>query len=115
LPSVAPTADFGAQTHGGHRLRLGENLGIGTDAHLQILGPGALPDQRFLHLRGLGRAGTNLRQVVADHRDDFPAHGDRLGRIATRLFLDDALERAGDERDAGGLQCLQIARRQEPR
>ena len=73
-------AHLGAQTHRRHRLRLGEDLGIGTDAHLEVLRPGALPDQRFLHLRRLGRAGTDFRQVVADHRDDFAAHGNGLGR-----------------------------------
>ena len=37
-----------------------------------------------------------------------------LRRIAARLLLDDALEHARDERHAGGLDRLQVARRQQP-
>ena len=81
LPSVAPTvsprlltastisgsglfhsdfgmdADVGAGADRRHRLRLGEDLGVRTDADLEVLRPRALRDQRVLEPRRLGRAG----------------------------------------------------------
>ena len=43
------------------------------------------------------------------------AHALGLRRVAARLLLDHALEHARDERDAGGLDRLQVARREQPR
>ena len=40
----------------GHRLALGEDLGVGADADFQVLAPGALRDQHLLQLRGLRRS-----------------------------------------------------------
>ena len=80
LPSVAPTilprgaddqrhlglgivpvgvradADLRAVADRRHRRRLGEDLGIGADADLEIGRPGAARDQRLLQRLGLGRA-----------------------------------------------------------
>ena len=41
MPASMPGAD------GGHRLTLGEDLGVGADADFQVLAPGALLDQRL--------------------------------------------------------------------
>ena len=108
-------ADLGAGADRGHRLRLGEDLGIGSDAHFEVLRPRALADQHLLQFGRLGRAGADRGEVVADHRDNRGAHGFRPRRIAARLFLDHPFERARDERDAARLDRLQVARRQQPR
>ncbi len=139
LPSVAPTVrplPFTARTISGSGLFHSDfgwmptsapnpTADIGCDL-VKISASGPMPTSRYCDqapcrisasftLRRLGRAGADLRQVVADHGDDFAAHGLRLRRVAARLFLDDPFQRAGDERDAGGLERLQVARRQEPR
>ena len=46
-------AHVGAQPHGRHRRRLGEDLGVGSDAHLQVLRPGALRDQHTAEVTNL--------------------------------------------------------------
>src|SRR5262249_60399792 len=51
-------ADAGTQPHRGHGRALGEELGVGADAHLEVLGPHLTPEEDVLDARGLGRAGT---------------------------------------------------------
>src|SRR5439155_7694166 len=53
----AVDAGVGAGADGGESRRLGENLGVGADAYLQILAPRALSDQYFFELHCLGRSG----------------------------------------------------------
>ena len=139
LPSVAPTtrpvcahrqhdlrfrvvplrlrvdADVRAGANRGHRLTLGENLRVGTDADLEILGPHALRDQHVLEPARLVRARPDLLQVRADDRRDRRAQAFGSSRVAACLFLDDALEQARDEGDAARLDRLQVARREQPR
>ena len=65
-------ADFGAGAHRAHRLRLGEDLGVGADAHLQVLRPHALRDQHFLQAQppraSPGCTAPRLSPMTADHR-----------------------------------------------
>ena len=98
----------------GHRLRLGEDLRVGADADLEILAPGALLDQHLLQARGLGRAGLQPRQVVADQPGHLGADRGGGGQVAARAFLDDAFQHGNREGDAGGLDRLQIDRREQP-
>ena len=55
-------ADLGARADRRHRLRLGEDLGIGADADLEILRPRLLRDQRVLEPRRLRRARPHARR-----------------------------------------------------
>ena len=98
-----------------HGLRLGEHLGVGADADLQILRPHAPPDQKLLQRHGLLRARLQPAQVVADRALDLGA--DRVGALgaAARLLLDDPLQHGDDEGDAGRLHRLQVDRREQPR
>jgi hypothetical protein len=97
----------------GHRLRLGEDLGIGADADLEIGRPLALGDEDTLELLGLRRAGRDLRQVGADRRGHLLADRVGGGGIAARLLLDHALDHALREGDAGGLERLQVGGREQ--
>ena len=108
-------ADFGARADGRHRLSLGEDLGVWTDADLQVLGPHALGDQDVLEPARFVRAGPNLLQVGADDRRDRRSQAFGFAGVASRLLLDDAFEQAGHEGDAAGLDGLQVARREQPR
>ena len=129
LPSVAPTvapaavdrehdlrlrivplrlrmdADVGARADRRHRLRLGEDLGVGTDADLEILRPHALRDQRVLEPRRLGRAWPHARQIVADDRDRSRWRTDSAfagsPRACSSITRSSMLD---DERDAGRLE-----------
>ena len=47
---------------------LGEDLGVGTDADLEILRPDPLRDEHVLEARRVRRTGTDVVQAVADHR-----------------------------------------------
>src|SRR4030095_6645917 len=96
-------ADVGTDAHRGHRLRLGEDLGIRPDADFEVLRPHTLRDQRVLEAYGFLRAGTHTRKIVTDERAARPAHRFGLRRIAARLLLDHPLQHARHERDAGGL------------
>ena len=138
LPSVAPTisprlftastisgsglfhvrlrvdADLGTGADRRHRLRLGEDLGVRTDADLEILRPRAL---RAISA-SLSRAppaspGARSRGRRRSARDQRPRTASALRRVAARLLLDHALEHARDEGDAGGLDRLQVAGREE--
>ena len=53
-------ADRGAMADRRHRLRLGEDLGVGADADLEILRPEPLGLQQRLDLGGLVRAGDEV-------------------------------------------------------
>ena len=108
-------ADVRTAAHGRQRLPLGENLGVGTNADLEVLRPHALCDQGVLDRARLRRAGTEVTQVAADDGHDRLPHRLGLARVAAGLLLDDALEQAGHERDAARLDRLQVARRQQPR
>ncbi len=108
-------ADLGADADRRHRRRLGEDLGVRSDADFEILRPGALRDQRLLDARRLVRSRAHVREIVADQRDERRAHRLGLRRIAARLLLDHALQHARHERDAARLDRLQVARREEPR
>ena len=71
----------------GHRLRLGEDLGVRADADLQVLAPGALLDQHLLQPHGLGRARASAcsgrRRRAADDLGADGAGGSscRRGRV----------------------------------
>ena len=98
-----------------HRLALGEDLGVRPDADFQILRPRAFGDQRVLQPHGGGRARLEPRQVVADQPRHLGADRRRGVPIAARALLDHPLQHRGRERHAGGLDRLQIDRRQQPR
>ena len=98
-----------------HRLRLGEDLGIRPDADFQILAPRALFDQNAFEVHCLLRARPELGKVLTDHADDFGANRRGRGRVAACLFLDDAFQHRYGEGDTGGLDRLQVDRRQQRR
>ena len=108
MPPSTPGADRG------HRLRLGEDLGVGADADLEVLAPGALADQHLLQRHRLGRAGLQRRQVVADQPGHLGADRRRGGQVAAGALLDHPLQHGDREGHAGRLQRLQIDRRQQP-
>ena len=108
-PDLRPPAD------GCHRLRLGEDLGIGADPDLQILRPHIGFDQRLLDLPGLRRPGFHRCQAASQNVDT--ARADRLGLrgVSLGLFLDHPLDDRLREGHAAGLDRLQIDRGQHMR
>ncbi len=108
-------ADQRAMADRGHRLRLGEDFGVGPDAHFEVLRPGALLDQDLLDPRRLGRARAHTRQVVAEDPLQPGAYRVGAARVTARLLFDHALQGARDKRDAGRLDRLQVARREQAR
>ena len=99
---------------GGHRLRLGEDLGIGADADFQILAPRALLDQHFLQTRRFGRTRLQLRQIIADEPIDLGADLRRGAQVAARAFLDHPLDHGDREGDSRGLDRLEVDGCQQP-
>ena len=96
-------------------------------ALVKISASGPMPTSRYcdhapcaistsFSARGLGRAGLD----AATGRRRSPrrstcARASACAGVAARLLLDHALEHAGDEGDAGGLDRLQVAGREQPR
>ena len=140
LPSVAPTiaplevddqhdlglgivpgrdrmnADLGAVADRRHRRRLGEDLGVRADADLEILRP-QCPSamSSCLQRHRLRRAGLQLGEVVADQRrrsrrgsPSACSGAPRACSSITRSSMRDG------EGDAGGLDRLQVDRREQP-
>jgi hypothetical protein len=108
-------ADVGTGADRRHRLRLGEDLGIGTDADFEILRPQAIGLQHVLDASGLLGARPHAAQVVPDDARDLAPHGIGARRVTACLLLDHALQHARDERHAGGLDRLQVARCEQAR
>ncbi|MDR6355277.1 hypothetical protein Q3H58_001948 [Pseudomonas psychrotolerans] len=99
-------ADGAARADRGQHRRLGEDLGIRADAHLQVLRPQALLDQQRLERLGTRTARLQALQVSAYHPLHLLADGRGAPGIATGLFLDHPLQHAGDEGHPGGLDHL---------
>ena len=106
-------ADGSPPPHGGHRLRLGEHLGVGADADFEVLGPDALRDERGLHLRGLLGPRPDVAEAVADHSADARANGLRPRRVALGTLLDHPLQHGAGEGDAAGLDRLKVVGREK--
>ena len=87
-----------AQAHRGHGRTLGEELGIGTDAHLEVLRPHVPGDEDVLDAGGLGEPGLDAAQIGPDDGLDLSPHALGQRGVAPRPLLDDALEEARDER-----------------
>jgi hypothetical protein len=56
-------ADVGARADRRHRLRLGEDLGVGADADLEVLRPQALGLQHSLTRAASAEPGCTLRRL----------------------------------------------------
>ena len=108
MPASAPGAD------GGHGGSLGEDLGVRADSDLEILAPGTLRHQHFLEAHGLGRAGLQLGQVVADERRDLLADRDGSGGVAAGALLDHPLQHGDGEGHARRLDRLEVDRGKQP-
>ena len=133
LPSVAPTvlpADDTASTISGSGLfqveaaRMPISAPVPTDdigwPLVKISASGPMPTSRYCDQtprsisRSFSRAalsdpGLISDRSVADRVDHGLADGFGLAGIAARLLLDHALQQAGDEGDAAGLDRLQVA------
>jgi hypothetical protein len=92
-----------------HRLGLGEHLGVGADADLQILAPQTFGLQECLDLGGLGRSGDQIAQAVTDHPGDAGADFGGKRGVSSGAFLDHPFDHGPRESDAAGLDRLQIA------
>ncbi len=110
---IGADADLLAGADGCQYGRLGEDLGVGADADLQVLGPQALLLQQGFQGHGLGGARADVREVLADQRLHLAAQLLCARCVAARLFLDHALDHAGGEGHAGGLDHLQVAGREQ--
>ena len=108
-------ADLRAGADRGERRTFREDLGVRTDADLEVLRPYALPDQQALQPHRVRRAGADVVQAVADHRQNRRPQPFGLRRVAPRLFLDHPFEQAGHERHAARLDRLKVARSEQPR
>ena len=106
-------ADVSAQAHGGHGLGFGEHFGVRPQTHFHVLRPGIAALQFGFELqRPLGTR-LNFRQIGADQFVDHAAHLGGLRGIAASLLLDHPLQQAHGERDATGLDGLNVAGRQQ--
>jgi hypothetical protein len=110
---IGADADVGARAHRGQHRRLAEDLGVGPDAHFQVLRPEALLLQERFQAQGLGGSRLDGREVGADLRDHARTDFLCLARVAVSLLFDHALDQAGGEGHAGCLHHLQVARREE--
>ena len=99
----------------GHRLRLGEDLGVRADAHFQILAPRALRDQHLLQMRASGDPGLRRARSSPTRRLTSARIAAAAAHVAARAFLDHALQHGEREGDAGGLDGLQVDRCEQPR
>src|SRR5690606_3945048 len=81
----------------------------------EILAPHAALDQRCLDACGGFRARHQFAEIGADQRQDFPAQGIGTRLVAARLLLDHPFEQRHDEGHPGGLDGLEVDRRQEHR
>ena len=106
--------DLGADADPGHRRSLGEHLGVGSDADLEVLRPHAPLDQRRLQRHRLVGARHDAGQVETDALADLAADRVGGGRVPLGLLLDHPLQHAGGEGDPARLDGLQIDRAQEP-
>ncbi len=96
-----------------HRLRLGEDFGVGTDTHFEVLRPKTEFLEQFLDLGGLLRTGDEALEIVAEDGRQPAADLLRTQRIALGLFLDHALQHAVRKGDASRLDGLQIGWREK--
>ena len=101
-------ADLGADTNRRHGLGFGEDLGIGTDPHLQILRPDPTLLQSLFKPVRCGRARHNRSQIAADFGVDGLADTCRGLGIALGLFFNDPLQHADHKGHPAGLDRLQI-------
>jgi predicted RNA-binding Zn ribbon-like protein len=100
---------------GRHRLALGEDLRVRTDADFQILRPCAGFDQRLLEPHRSRRTGPQVAQFIPkDARDRVSRFRSPLAASA-RALLDDPLEQRLRECDASRLDGLQIDGGQQAR
>jgi len=79
------------------------------------LRPEPIGDQCVFQPGGLGAAGRDRAQVGTDALFQGIAYALRLGGIAPRAFFDYPLDGRDRECDAGGLDALQVERRQQAR
>src|SRR5688572_30176123 len=68
--------------------RLGEDLGVGPDGHLEVLRPEAVGDQRLLELLRLLGAGLHRTDVGTDALAQTVAQTLRLAGVAAATLLD---------------------------
>ena len=108
--AVRTDSDRHAGAHRRHRAGLGEDLGVRTEADLEVRTPPAGGDHRLPEPKRLGRTGTQVRHVVADRLEDPGAGPGGERRIAVRGLLDHPLQHALDEGDARGLDGLEVHR-----
>ncbi len=106
-------ADEAAAADRGQHWRLGEDLGVRPDAHLQVLRPHALLDQQRFERLGAWTAWLQALQIRADHRLHLLADGHGAPGIAAGLLLDHPFQHAGGKGHSGGLDHLQVGRRQQ--
>ncbi|MNT15990.1 hypothetical protein D3C72_1510730 [compost metagenome] len=107
-------ADVRPRAHARQGLALRENLGVGTDADLQILAPGAGFDQGLFQRRRFRRTGLQTTQIVTHQITDMIADARRRRQVAARPLLDHPLQHGGDEGHARRLHRLKVDGRQEP-
>src|SRR6185437_13146662 len=92
----------------GHWLALCEHLGVGADANLEILRPGACFHERILKPRRRWRARLECAQIFAQNLDDLLSRLRCPLTAAARAFLDDALKQGLRECHAGRFDSLQV-------
>ena len=102
------------RAYGRHRLGLGEDLRVRSNADLEILAPGVLLDQHLFQMRGFRRAWLQLRQIIAHEAGDLGADRGGGGQVAPRAFLDHAFQHGNREGDTRRLDRLQVDWRQQP-
>ena len=106
-------ADALAETDRGQHGRLGEDLGVRPDAHLEVLRPQARRDELPLEGHGSLAARTDGAKVAADGIAEAAAKGVHASLVAARALLDDTLHEALGKGHAAGADDLQVERAEQ--
>ena len=106
-------ADVRAGAHGGHRLRLREQFRVRAQSDLEIRRPEIAGAQMLLELSGFRASGADLGDAGPEDSGHLGPCGLGPGRIPLGVLLNHAFQHAPDEGHAGGLDRLEVDRRQQ--
>ena len=107
-------ADIAAKTHCRQHRRFGKNFGIRAYANFEVLRPSTAGLQHLFNFFRLLRAWLDTGQVLPQNLVEFGSQRLRTAGVPTGLLFNHPLQQTRHKGHAGGLDSLQIARRQQP-
>ena len=106
--------DIAAKTHCRQHRRFGKNFGIRAYANFKVLRPSTAGLQHLFNFVRLLRAWLDTGQVLPQNLVEFGSQRLRTAGVPTGLLFNHPLQQTRHKGHAGGLDSLQIARRQQP-